>query len=322
MTNDDRRQVLRAGHMSGSVALLGAGGFIGTNLRKSLLADGMRVRAISRSWLTPPEPGLDLAITGETGQPGQVSTLVAGCDCVVVLSHGLLPGSDLGRAGCGMLDSLATILHLVDECERRGARLVYLSSGGTVYGPDAPVPTPEQTVCDPISMYGVSKLATEKILSVHARQRGLNYAVLRVSNPYGPWQLGKNGQGVIGAWLTRAIAGREIEVWGDGSVVRDYVYIDDLVDAIRATIAYRGGEHVFNIGSGRGESLREVLGVIGDLCPVAVRYAQPRAVDVPVSVLDVERAGRELGWRPATPLADGVRLTLEWMKEHCAREES
>lgn len=302
--------------MSGTVALLGAGGFIGTNLRRALLADGVRVRALSRSWLAPPEPDLDLAVTADTSGPEQLSTLVAGCDCVVVLSHGLLPGSDLARAGNGMLASLATILQLVETCERNGTRLVYLSSGGTVYGPGAPVPTPEETVCDPISLYGVSKLATEKILSVHARQRGLDHVVLRVSNPYGPWQLGRNGQGVIGAWLARAIAGQQIEVWGDGSVVRDYVYIDDLVDAIRAAIAYRGGERVFNIGSGRGESLREILGVIEGLRPVAVRYAPARPVDVPVSLLDVRKAEAELGWRPTTQLATGVQRALHWMTEY------
>ncbi len=304
--------------MKGTIALLGGGGFIGTNLRRSLLADGLRVRALSRSWLAPPEPGLDLAITTDTDDSGQVSALVAGCDCVVVLSHGLLPGSDLVMAGHGMLDSISAILHLIDVCERNGTRLVYLSSGGTVYGPNAPIPTAEQTACDPISMYGVSKLATENILSVHARQRGLEHVVLRVSNPYGPWQLGRNGQGVIGAWLARAIAGQEIEVWGDGSVVRDYVYIDDLVDAIKAAIAYRGGEHVFNVGSGRGESLREILGIIQDLCPVVVHYGEARAVDVPVSVLDIGRADLELGWRPTTPLVSGIGQTLEWMREHRA----
>lgn len=296
-----------------TIALIGAGGFIGTNLRRALVADGVRVRALSRSWLSQPEPGLDLVLTSDTEDRRQLSKAIAGSDCVVVLSHGLLPGSELEEAECGMQRSLSTILHIIGECSRTGAKLVYLSSGGTVYGPDAPIPTPETAACDPISMYGVSKLATEKILAVHARQRGLDYTVLRVSNPYGPWQWGRHGQGVIGTWLWRALAGQEIEVWGDGSVVRDYVYIDDVVDAIRAGIAYRGNEHVFNIGSGKGETLREILGVIQASCPVKVRYGEARSVDVPVSILDVGRASGELDWRPITPLDVGIQHTLHWM---------
>lgn len=298
-----------------TIALIGAGGFIGTNLRNVLLADGARVRALSRSWLSPPEPGLDLVLTSDTEDRQQLSQAIAGSDCVVVLSHGLLPGSELGEAERGMQRSLSTILHVIGECGRAGARLIYLSSGGTVYGPDAPIPTPETAACNPINMYGVSKLATEKILAVHARQRGLDHMVLRISNPYGPWQWGRHGQGVIGAWLRRALSGQEIEVWGDGSVVRDYVYIDDVVDAIRASIAYRGNEHVFNIGSGKGETLRDILGIIQALSPVKVQYGAARTVDVPVSILDVTRATYELGWRPTTSLDIGIQRTLCWISE-------
>lgn len=300
---------------TGAVALIGAGGFIGTNLRMALLKKGARVRALSRSWLTPPEPELELALTSDTEDREQLSQVIAGSECVVLLSHGLLPGSDLAQAGCGMLQSLSTTLHLIDECCRSGAKIVYLSSGGTVYGPAAPVPTKEDAVCDPINMYGVSKLAIEKVLAVHARQRGLAYSVLRVSNPYGPWQWGRHGQGVIGAWLVRAIAGQEIEVWGDGSTVRDYVYIDDVIDAIQMAINYRGREHVFNIGSGRGATLKEVLGIIQAACPVTVRFGEPRPVDVPASILDVGKAAAELDWRPDTPLDIGIQRTLNWMLE-------
>lgn len=308
--------------MSGdAVALIGAGGFIGTNLRSALLAAGTRVRGMSRTWLAPPEESLELALTSDTSDRGMVAKLVSGCDCVVVLSNDLLPGSSLEDARQGMLQSLSTSLHLIELCVENNARLVYLSSGGTVYGPGAMVPTPEDAPCDPITMYGVTKLATEKILGVHASQSGLDYRVLRVSNPYGPWQLGRNGQGVIGTWLGQALAGQQIEVWGDGTVVRDYIFIDDVVAAIVAAIRYSGPSRVFNIGSGKGESLREILDIVQAACASDVRYTGARAVDVPVSILDISRAARELDWRPAVSLDHGIQLTLQWMSNRLGSGE-
>jgi UDP-glucose 4-epimerase len=299
----------------GSTAVIGAGGFIGTNLRRAMLAAGIRVRALSRTWLAPPEDALELALTTDTDDREMVAALIAGCDCVVVLSNDLLPGSSIGHAGQGMLRSLSANLYLIELCAENNVRLIYLSSGGTVYGPDAIVPTPEDTPCNPISMYGVTKLTTEKILGVYGRQRGLEYRVLRVSNPYGPWQLGRNGQGVIGAWLRQALAGKQIEVWGDGTVVRDYIYIDDVVAAIIAATRHSGSSRVFNIGSGKGESLQQILGIVQAVCAVGVRYSGARAIDVPVSILDIRRAERELDWRPATSLDNGIQLTLQWISE-------
>ena len=302
-------------------AVVGAGGFIGTNLCDYLLGRGVAVRALSRGWIRPPPAGADTVLTADANDREAIEEVIADSSCVVVLSHGLLPGSELEKAGRDMLDSLSISFHLIEQCARRRIRLIYLSSGGTVYGPDVPVPTREDAPCNPINMYGVSKLATENVLRVYGRQCGLDYRVLRVSNPYGPWQLGRNGQGVIGAWLRQALSGREIEVWGDGSVVRDYIYVDDLLRAILAAIEYEGSDRIFNIGSGRGESLRNVLDVIQQLCDVRVRFGESRPVDVPMSVLDISRASAELKWAPVVQLQRGIDETLRWMSEWTATRE-
>jgi len=303
----------RKEHMSNTVTLVGAGGFIGTNLRRSLLNDGFRVRAVSRSWLEPPEPGLERVLTADLEESEQLGDLLRGSTAVVVLSHGLLPGSSLDESSTAVVKDMGLLLRVIDECAKGGSKLVYLSSGGTIYGPDVKVPTPESAPCDPVTIYGVSKLTSEKILSVYAKQCGLNYVVLRVSNPYGPWQWGRKGQGVIGAWMARALVGAEIEVWGDGSVERDYIFISDVVSAIKATLSYTGSERVFNVGSGQGQSLRKVLSTIQNLRPVAVRNREARICDVPRSVLDVGKAWREMRWRPATSFEDGIHETWRWM---------
>lgn len=299
--------------MNGPITIIGAGGFIGTNLRRAMLRNGCRVRAMSRSWLAPPEHELEQVFTGDVEDRHAVERAIEGSRCVVLLSHALLPGTPLEQAGPGMLRSLDATLHVAGECAKRGARLVYLSSGGTVYGPGVGIPTPESAPCNPISLYGASKLAAEKVLAVYARQAGLNCIVLRVSNPYGPWQLGRNSQGVIGAWLTSAIEGREIEIWGDGSVVRDYVYIDDVIGAILLATDYEGAESVFNIGFGAGATLQDVANIIRSLCPVPVRYREGRPVDVPVNILAIENARRELGWAPSVELKAGIEGSLRWL---------
>nr|WP_255692169.1 NAD-dependent epimerase/dehydratase family protein [Luteimonas sp. XNQY3] len=297
----------------GSIAVAGAGGFIGTNLLRGLTARGHRVHALSRSWMVPPE-GLALALDGDAGTPGVLELLVEGCQALVYLPHGSLPGTDLQTAGQDMLKGLALASRIADICVERSLRLVYASSGGTVYGSDVAVPTSEDAACNPITMYGAGKLAMENVLRVHAWQRGLDLRILRISNPYGPWQLGRKGQGVIGTWLERALAGGAIEIWGDGSVVRDYVYIDDVVAAMHAVLSHAGPERIFNIGSGDGTSLREILDLIQALCPVDVVHRAARPVDVPVSVLDVSLARAALGWCPQVSIREGLCRTLEWLQ--------
>jgi UDP-glucose 4-epimerase len=195
--------------------------------------------------------------------------------------------------------------------------MVFISSGGTVYGIPQRIPVPEDHPTDPIVSYGIAKLAIEKYLHLHWALHGLEYSVLRVANPYGERQRADNAQGAVAVFLKNALAGQTVEIWGDGSVTRDYVYIEDVVDAFVKAMQYDGEPRVFNVGSGQGRSLNEVLTTIEELLgsPVERRYLPVRKFDVPVNVLDITRAREFLTWQPRVSFHEGLRRTLEWMRQ-------
>ena len=156
----------------------------------------------------------------------------------------------------------------------------------------------------------MTKLVIEKYLQMFGYVEGLNYVILRVSNPFGPGQLFRKGQGLIPAVLQRYREGKPIAIFGDGSNERDYIYIDDLVDAVETVIlSGRVNRDVLNIGSGRGASVLEVLDALErELGITFIRTFQPaRSTDVPRSILNIDKARRLLNWSPKTTLAVGIR---------------
>ncbi|MEZ5714394.1 MAG: NAD-dependent epimerase/dehydratase family protein [Paracoccaceae bacterium] len=234
------------------VLIVGGGGFIGTNFTDALLAAGVPVINLSRTWLVRRDDARVRYVLSDDGDPDQVARLVAGAGQVFHMAHGSSLATGLQAMEDNLTASMRLTFALMTACAAAGVPLIYLSSGGAIYGPDVPVPTPETAPTLPISPYGAEKLTAERYLHIGAVQLGLAYRVLRISNPSGPWQLGLHGQGVIGTWMRRILNGEQIEIWGDGRVIRDYVYIDDLTDALMRVRAYDGAERCFNIGSGEG----------------------------------------------------------------------
>ena len=200
----------------------------------------------------------------------------------------------------------------------RGAvkKVVFISSGGTIYGVPNRVPVSEESPTEPLVLYGIAKLAIEKYLHLYWYLHGLDYVVLRVANPYGERQRVDTAQGAVAVFLSKALAGDPVEIWGDGSVTRDYIYIEDVVDAFIMAMNHDGEPRVFNIGSGEGRSLNQLLTTMDDLLgrPVERRYLPPRKFDVPVNVLDISRARDLLGWQPRVSFREGLRRTLDWMR--------
>jgi UDP-glucose 4-epimerase len=194
---------------------------------------------------------------------------------------------------------------------------VFASSGGTVYGRAQEIPTPETAPTDPICAYGISKLAIEKYLALFEHLHGLDFRVLRITNPFGPFQVALKNQGVIAALIARALRDEPVEIWGDGTVVRDFVFVEDVVDALVAAATDQSGERVFNIGGGRGRSLREIIGSIERQMGKTLRleWKPGRPLDVPVSVVAIDRAAGSLGWVPNTSFETGLERTIEWAKK-------
>ncbi len=297
------------------IALIGAGGFFGTNLARYLspqIAD-LRCFGLHQSF---PEAMQGLTwVSGDMTASGLVDTL-SGCDTVIHLASTSAPGTDLNISADAEANVMAS-LHLFDMCVAAGVRqVVFISSGGTVYGIPKHVPIPESAPTQPITAYGVAKLVIEKYLAVYARLHGLDYRVLRISNLYGPYQTPAKMQGVVATFLSKALQNEPLEIWGDGKVVRDYVYVEDAAAAVVAAMRYKGVERIFNIGSGLGMSLNEVAATIETLLgrKLEKRYKLGRTVDVPMNILDCSLAKKELDWIALTTFQSGLEKTYSWFK--------
>ncbi|WAH60327.1 NAD-dependent epimerase/dehydratase family protein [Pseudomonas silvicola] len=297
--------------------ILGASGFIGSRLCEVLGSKMPNLKAFGRNPLYPEAFKQCRWIEGDFSDVNQVSNAIADCDTVIHLVNATTPASANVNRVADLEANVVSTLNLLDACVNSGVKkVIFISSGGTVYGVPSVVPTPESAPNDPITAYGVSKLTIEKYLSLYHHLYGLDYCVLRVANPYGPYQTNKKNQGVIAAFFRHIIHDEPIDVWGDGSVVRDYVYIDDVVNAIELALFNSYKEKIFNIGSGRGVSIKEIIAsleaVVGS--SIDVNYLPGRNMDVPVSVLDVSRASRDLGWAPKISFDEGIRNTFDWIK--------
>jgi UDP-glucose 4-epimerase len=299
--------------------VLGGGGFIGSNLCRSLVAAGDRVRVFENRPFDAsrglPADGIEWC-EGDFTNREQVTAALRGCEVVYHLVSTTLPKTSNEDPAYDLQSNAVGTLGLLEAAVKSGVRkVVFVSSGGTVYGVPQKIPIAETHTTEPICSYGIGKLTIEKYLHLYHVLHGLDYCILRLSNPFGEWQATTGGQGAIAAFLHKALKKQTIEIWGDGSVIRDYLYIPDAVSALAKARSYSGEVRVFNIGSGAGRSLNEVIASIESVVgyPVGRKYFATRAFDVPANVLDVKRADELLAWRPQFSFEEGLRRTCEWM---------
>ncbi|AHF08074.1 NAD-dependent epimerase [Desulfitobacterium metallireducens DSM 15288] len=301
--------------------VLGGRGFIGSHLVDALLTKGYRVRCFDRRRVT--QQG-EFHITdqrfelfeGDFMNEADVANALEGCDICYHLISTTLPKSSNDDPVFDVESNLLGSVRLLTNAVKAGVRkVVFVSSGGTVYGVPTQVPIPETHMNNPVCSYGITKLAIEKYLDLFYKLHGLDYTVLRLANPFGEGQKTHASQGAVAVFLGKVLQGETIDIWGDGSVIRDYVYIDDVVRAFLAVLEYSGPEHIFNIGSGRGLSINEVLDSIERVTgrPVLRHYVSGRPFDVPSNILCISRAETELGWSPRFSFEDGILRFAKWL---------
>jgi len=256
---------------------------------------------------------------GDLSDTAALASAIESFDLVFHLVHANTPqSSNLDMVG-EVQKNVISSLQLLEICRKlKVKRIVFVSSGGTIYGIAKEIPTGETAPTDPITAYGISKLAIEKYLALYEHLYGLSFRALRVANPFGPYQVPMKGQGVIAALISRALEKETIDIWGDGSVVRDYVFVDDVVDALQAASVDQSSERIFNIGGGQGRSLREVISAIemqlGE--KLSINWKPGRPIDVPKSILSIDRARKVLGWLPKTSFGDGLKQAVQWWQLH------
>lgn len=296
--------------------VLGAAGFIGTNLAHALVRKGVRVvlfdRNVSAHW-----PAAADVLTGDLAAP-PAELLDAMQDAAVFhLAGHTRPSMSTAAVAAELQSEVAMTTGLLELSREVRARWVFVSSGGAVYG-EALTPTiPETHPTDPISSYGIAKLAAEHYFRLYRRLHGTRYVVARLSNPFGPQQRTRSGQGIVPAIYDRLRRGKAVEIWGDGSVVRDYVFIDDVAAAlVRLAEAGEDGR-TYNVGSGVGTSIEQLVGQVARQLGVepAVVRKPGRLIDVGRNVLDIARIRTETGWTPEHSLTEGLRKTFALLGE-------
>ena len=303
--------------------VLGGAGFIGSHLAQGLLAAGHQVTIFDRPNLVlPPELLADPRIEWREGDflnEDDLACVVPGSEVIFQLVSATLPKSSNDNPVYDVESNIIGTLRLLNLARLHAVkRVIFASSGGTVYGLPHTLPISESHSTEPLVSYGISKLAIEKYLHLYQALYGIDYCVLRIANPFGERQRVSAAQGAVAVFLHRAINNEVIHIWGDGSVVRDYIYVKDVTSAFMLALSYHGEQPVFNIGAGHGLSLNDILTAIEKLLgrPVVRSYESGRKFDVPVNVLDITRARELLGWQPKVSFHDGLVNTLAWMRNN------
>jgi UDP-glucose 4-epimerase len=210
--------------------------------------------------------------------------------------------------------SIIGLLNILQAANEVGARVVFSSSGGTLYGDANIIPTPEDYSARPVSPYGIAKLCCEQYLDFFHQAFGLGYVALRFSNVYGPRQNPDGEAGVVAMFTKRLLNGRPCRINGDGRQTRDYTYVGDIVRAV--LLALDAGSGPYNVGTGRQTDVLTIYRILATHLRVfGDPDFGPPIMEQRTSALDCRRIGEQLLWRPAVPLEEGLERTVNWFKE-------
>lgn len=302
--------------------IVGGGGFIGRSLVARLILEG----------------GRDVIITGRSDQPkfrlaagmayrrvapddlAAYASLLDWADEVVDCAYSSVPQTSFDDPVRDVLDNLPFNVALIKMASERSLeKFLFVSSGGTVYGHPVRLPIDEEHPTNPVSPYGITKLAVEKYGLMYWRSKGLQFVAVRPGNPYGPGQLGSRGQGFVATAMQQVLDGGPITIFGGRGTVRDYIYVDDLANGIVAALEHAEGGSVLNIGTGVGIDNRQMLDALGALVAregmrLDVRTAPARAFDVSANILDASRLRDISGWQPEAALESGLEKAWAWIK--------
>jgi len=305
------------------VILLGASGFIGTNLIVKLVENVQDEITLVDKNIIYFESIIRLnfknvkIVESDFSEKTDFNELLKEQDIVYHLVSTTVPTTSNQQIPQELVSNVVVTSLLLEACiSCKVKKVVFISSGGTVYGIESDCPLKENIAAYPITSYGIQKVTIEKLLYLYQYMYGLDYRVIRLANPYGPYQRPNGILGAVTTFTYKALIGEEITVYGDGSVIRDFIYIEDAIRAILNIVNGKNKNRTFNLGCGYGTSINQVLVTIQNALGIEmnINYMSGRKVDVPVNFLDISRYETAYGKLKPIPLIEGIRRTAEFMK--------
>ena len=306
-----------------SCCVIGGTGFIGRRVVDVLLSTGRRVTVIGRN----PEPSRVLPenalyFHGDIADKGFMAERLREADEVIDLAYSSVPKTSFENPVGDILGNLPASVGMFElACLPHIRKMVFVSSGGTIYGEPLSLPIAETHPTNPISPYGITKLALEKYAFMFHQLKGLPITCVRPSNPFGEGQRPFVGQGFIATAVASILSGKEISIFGEKGTIRDYIYVDDLAKGIVAALESGLPGECYNIGSGIGRNNLEIVASISRLAEAnelnpGVRHLDGRPFDVSASVLDSAKLREISGWQPEADFDEALERTFNWYLAH------
>lgn len=304
-------------HPGKHILVIGAGGFVGRHLVHRLSARGDSVVAASRgpiAWQDARVKG----VPGNWAEPEDFAPWIADCRAVLHVASGSIPGNSPGGATGEVRSNLYPTVALLQALQQHPeVPLVYVSSGGSIYASSDGAASDENSRLAPRSYHGAAKVAAEAFIQAWCHQWPTRAVVLRPSNIYGPGQHERRGFGVIPAAFGAASRGETVAIWGDGSTLRDYLFVDDFVELCMCAMdTPPAGLQIVNAASGVSTRLIDLLDLVEEVCgnPLQRRYEADRAVDASAIRMDTSLATKLFDWRAKTALKEGLGRTWAWLR--------
>ena len=296
-----------------NVLIIGGNGFIGSNLGRILSDRGWKVTSFDIARPPVADPRVEY-VMGDFFDDNVLAEVIKGRDVIYHALSTINPGNSNDKYMMGYGRDLLQTVKLFDMLKETDTKLIFLSSGGTVYGNQEVQPIKEEATAAPINHYGNVKLCIENTLRVFDIQAKSKMMIARISNPYGPGQDHKKGVGFIDAVIRRTLAGEPVEVWGDGENIRDYIYIDDVCNMLGNLATYEGTETIFNVSSNEGTSMKRILEIVKSIDDsVKVEYKPARSVDVRKIILDNSRIMSVCPMK-LVGIEEGIKSVYEYLK--------
>jgi len=296
--------------MSAKISILGAG-FIGKNLLNSYIDNNCLISVLDLSPCPDAFRNRVEWIHGSFGNSADVLRAIKGANIVFHLISSTVPSDDVTENE-EILNNVVQTLNLLKICVQENVQRIIFISSASVYGIQHELPIYETASTDPISSHGVHKLTIEKYLLLYKYKYSLNCKIMRLSNPYGFGQDIFGRQGLVSIGIGKILTGDALTIMGDGNAIRDFIYIDDVIRACHLLAETDAEEVVFNIGSGKGIRINDVINEFQYFTkkPLKTHYVEGRKNDISASILDVQKAKKALGFRTNTTFKDGLKLTL------------